>query len=106
MGPESVEQERHSLYQSICCLYRRLESRWTWEHGAEGSENQAMYGAMKTTPSDNHGDIEGESRLRKVSLSQSLPSAQSSVVYLLSVESCNDMNSDITGCKEIKEDYR
>lgn len=65
MGPESVEQERHSLYQSVCCLYRRLESMWTWEHGAEGLENQAIYGAMKTTPSDNRGDIQGESRLRK-----------------------------------------
>lgn len=88
MEPESVEQERHALCRSICCIYRRLESRWTWEHGAEGSKNQAIYGAMKTTLSDSHGDIQGESRLRKVSLSQSLPSAQSSVVYLVSGESC------------------
>lgn len=90
-----------SLPTSICYLDGRLESRWTWEHGAEGSENQPIYGTMKTTPSDRHGYVQGES----LSLS---PTHQLRVQFFI----CHqwsilyDMNSDITGHKGIQEGYR
>lgn len=94
-----------AVYLSIC-LDGRLESRWTWEYGAEGSDNPPIDGAMKTTPPDSHAYFQSESRGCKVSLSQSHPSAQNPAVYLPSVESLIDMNSDITGHNGSQEGYR